>query len=157
MPATRKARTSTPNGPAAKGSQKTLAFSNSKISKPSQPSSDKKAFTPPPTSILEKAVDALPPPTKVVVAQKPAQKPQQSEDEVRALKVSDAQIKKYWKAREAERMAARVHQEGLSVEEKVLRLFDMSSQFGVCLPFRFYFGLWVLISVMWVALHRQIP
>lgn len=132
MPAARKARTSTPSGPVAKGSQKTLAFSNSKISKPSHPSSDKKAFTPPPTSILSKAVEALPPPAKVSLV---AHTPQPTEDELRALKVSDAQIKKYWKAREAERISPRVHQEGLTVEEKVLRLFDMSSQFGVCLPF----------------------
>merc|ERR1712093_455147 len=43
-----------------------------------------------------------------------------SEDVIRAEKVSDAQIKKYWREREGER----------GVEEKILRLFDMSSQFG---------------------------
>jgi len=51
--------------------------------------------------------------------------------------VTDAQIRKYWRERENERTAARVHQEELSVEEKVLRLFDMSSQFGVC-PMSFF-------------------
>lgn len=45
--------------------------------------------------------------------------------------MTDAQVKKYWKERERERRAPRVHQEGVSMEEKILRLFDMSSQFGV--------------------------
>ena len=54
-------------------------------------------------------------------------------DEKKAERVTDAQIRKYWRERENERTAKRVHQEDLSVEEKVLRLFDMSSQFGVCL------------------------
>lgn len=46
------------------------------------------------------------------------------------MKVTDAQIRRYWRDREAERRAPRVHQEELSVEEKVLRLWDMSSQYG---------------------------
>ncbi|MDI1486479.1 MAG: hypothetical protein OHK93_005708 [Ramalina farinacea] len=50
--------------------------------------------------------------------------------EVEASKISDAQIKKYWKRKEDDRIAARVHQRGLSVHEKVLREFDLSSQFG---------------------------
>lgn len=54
-----------------------------------------------------------------------------SPEEERAGRVSEQQIRKYWKEREAERRAPRVHQEDLSVEEKVLRLFDMSSQYGV--------------------------
>ena len=51
--------------------------------------------------------------------------------EVEATKVSEAQIKKYWKGKEDDRIASRVHQRGLSVHEKVLREFDLSSQFGV--------------------------
>ena len=57
-----------------------------------------------------------------------------SDDEERASKVTDAQIKKYWREREAERKAPRVHMEGVSMEEKVLRFFDMSSQYGVRIP-----------------------
>jgi len=55
----------------------------------------------------------------------------QSPEEERASKVTDAQIKRYWRDREAERSAPRVHQGGLTVEEKVLRYWDMSSQYGV--------------------------
>ncbi len=57
--------------------------------------------------------------------------PEKTEAEVKADKMSDAQIGKYWKSIEAERLAPRVHQEGLSLNEKVLRYFDVSSQYGV--------------------------
>lgn len=67
---------------------------------------------------------------------------ERSEEEVRASKVSDAQIKRYWKEKEGERIARRVHQEELSIEEKVLRLFDMSSQFGVSLSSSHSFSLY---------------
>jgi DNA polymerase delta subunit 4 len=51
--------------------------------------------------------------------------------EKRAIKVSNAQIKKYWQAKESERKCPRVHQQGLDVSEKILREFDMSGQYGV--------------------------
>lgn len=57
--------------------------------------------------------------------------PEKTESELKAEKTSEAQIGKYWKAIEAERIAPRVHQEGLSLHEKVLRYFDVSSQYGV--------------------------
>ncbi|KAI4823219.1 hypothetical protein E4T44_10105, partial [Aureobasidium sp. EXF-8845] len=64
-------------------------------------------------------------------------KPRPSNDsdefESRALKVSNAQIKKYWQAKEAERKSPRVHQQGLDVTEKILREFDMSGQYGPCI------------------------
>lgn len=50
----------------------------------------------------------------------------------RARKVTDTQIKKYWRGKEQERLAPRVHQEDLTVYEKVLREWDMSGQYGVC-------------------------
>jgi DNA polymerase delta subunit 4 len=53
------------------------------------------------------------------------------DEEQRARKISDAQIKKYWRAKEAQRLAPRVHQEDLGVREKVLREWDMSGEFGV--------------------------
>lgn len=51
--------------------------------------------------------------------------------EERALKISETQIRKYWKSKEEERIAPRVHQAGLSINEKILRHFDLSSQYGV--------------------------
>ncbi|KAI0484381.1 DNA polymerase delta, subunit 4-domain-containing protein [Xylariaceae sp. FL0804] len=55
-----------------------------------------------------------------------------SEAERRAEQVTDAQIAAYWRATERERSARRVHQEGLSLAEKVLRHWDVSSQYGPC-------------------------
>ncbi|GAB7356654.1 hypothetical protein MBLNU459_g7371t1 [Dothideomycetes sp. NU459] len=57
----------------------------------------------------------------------------QSDEEVRARKTSEAQIKTYWRKKEQERKAPRVHQQGLSVHEKVLREWDMSGQYGPCI------------------------
>ncbi|KAI9809770.1 MAG: UV-damage endonuclease [Sarcosagium campestre] len=50
-----------------------------------------------------------------------------------AKKISDAQLKRYWKRMEDERKAPRVHQQDLNVNEKILRLFDLSSQYGPCI------------------------
>jgi len=54
-----------------------------------------------------------------------------ADEETRARKISDTQIKKYWRDKELERKAPRVHQEDLTVYEKVLREWDMSGQYGV--------------------------
>ncbi|OAA63058.1 DNA polymerase delta subunit [Cordyceps fumosorosea ARSEF 2679] len=59
--------------------------------------------------------------------------PEKTDAEIKAEKMSDAQIGKYWRSIEAERKAPRVHQEGLSLNEKVLRYFDVSSQYGPCI------------------------
>jgi len=61
--------------------------------------------------------------------------PEKSAAEIKAEKMSDAQIAKYWRGLEAESTAKRVHQEDLSVGEKVLRYFDVSSQYGVSYGF----------------------
>lgn len=60
--------------------------------------------------------------------------------EVRAERITDAQIRKYWKGVEEARIAKRVHQEDLGMAEKVLRYFDISSQYGVSLCIRFQTG-----------------
>ena len=57
-----------------------------------------------------------------------------ADEEEQARKITDTQIKKYWRDKEQERLAPRVHQEDLGVYEKVLREWDMSGQYGV----RFY-------------------
>ena len=60
------------------------------------------------------------------------------EAEERAGRVSETQVKRYWKGKEDERIAPRVHQRGLSVDEKILRHFDLSSQYGVSVLVRFH-------------------
>lgn len=57
---------------------------------------------------------------------------QKSEAELRARELGDRHIDRYWRALERERTTRRVHQEGLDVGEKVLRYWDVSSQYGVC-------------------------
>ncbi|KAM3531675.1 hypothetical protein MY4038_004358 [Beauveria bassiana] len=59
--------------------------------------------------------------------------PSKTEAELKAERTSDAQIGKYWRSIEAQRIAPRVHQEDLSLHEKVLRYFDVSSQYGPCI------------------------
>lgn len=59
---------------------------------------------------------------------------QGSEIEQKAARVPETQTRKYWRGKEDERIAPRVHQQGLSVNEKILRHFDLSSQYGVSLP-----------------------
>ncbi|KAH0490488.1 hypothetical protein TgHK011_001955 [Trichoderma gracile] len=61
------------------------------------------------------------------------QVPEKSEAELKAEKITDAQIKSYWRTIEKQRKAPRVHQEGLDLAEKVLRYFDVSSQYGPCI------------------------
>lgn len=140
MPPTRPARKS--SGPAAKGSQKTLSFSNSKITKSTAPLGKSPLSSKPSISIkpeeLEKEIGHV---TSEVAVKEQAQieltKKEKSAEELKAEKVTDAQIRKYWKEKESERRTQRVHQEDLSVEEKILRLFDISSQYGVSIPFSF--------------------
>ncbi|KAI1858910.1 uncharacterized protein JN550_012369 [Neoarthrinium moseri] len=55
-----------------------------------------------------------------------------SEAELRARDITDRQISAYWNRLERERTAKRVHQQDLSLAEKVLRYFDVSSQYGPC-------------------------
>ena len=64
----------------------------------------------------------------------PSAKPESAWDSPegsKARKITDTQIKKYWLAKEQERKAPRVHQEGLTIREKLLREWDMSGQYGV--------------------------
>lgn len=66
--------------------------------------------------------------------QKQHQKPPPSDpQEAKALAIPSSQITRYWKAKEAARIAPRVHQQDLTLHEKILREFDLSSQFGPCI------------------------
>lgn len=74
--------------------------------------------------------------------------PEKSEVEANAARTSDRAIEKYWEGIESSREARAVHRkhtEGLETGEKVLRYFDVSSQYGVsCLlffcPYRWFAG-----------------
>lgn len=92
---------------------------------------------------------------ELVVRQQAAKEhdePRSAEDE-RALKLSTQDLQTYWNKEEWSRKTPRgeyrlraicdwtpadftltVHQKDLSLEEKILRHFDLSSQYGVCIP-----------------------
>lgn len=132
------ANTVTKPSPAA---QSTLSF-GSRITKPSA-RADAKAKS---AEAAKKAAASLPEETKPApavadihiedVAQqvKPPEETaeEESAEDAAARAVTTTQIGRYWAAKERARKAPRVHQEGLSVGEKVLREFDMESRFGVC-------------------------
>lgn len=56
---------------------------------------------------------------------------EKTEAELRAEQLSARDIARYWAGVEGERIAPRAHQEGLTLSEKILRYFDVSSQYGV--------------------------
>jgi len=63
-----------------------------------------------------------------------AQQVSTSPEDVEARGLSNAQIQNYWQAKEKERKVPRVHQQDLSLHERILREFDISSQYGVRMP-----------------------
>lgn len=56
---------------------------------------------------------------------------EKSESHRKAAKITDKAIEMYWRRLESERTAKRVHQEDVLTGEKILRFFDVSSQYGV--------------------------
>jgi len=54
-------------------------------------------------------------------------------EEEAAKKIPESQIKRYWRAKESARKAPRVHQEDLTLGEKVCREFDTDGRFGPCM------------------------
>ncbi|OJD36514.1 dna polymerase delta subunit 4 [Diplodia corticola] len=66
-------------------------------------------------------------------SQKEAAKAEVPSEEKEASRITEAQIKKYWKEKERVRKAPRVHQQDVSLHEKVLREFDTSGRYGPCI------------------------
>ncbi|KAL2849556.1 DNA polymerase delta, subunit 4-domain-containing protein [Aspergillus pseudoustus] len=56
-----------------------------------------------------------------------------TEDDKKATKISKKQLLEYWKREESKSRGPRVHHDDLSLEEKILRHFDLSSQYGPCI------------------------
>ncbi|KAJ8610936.1 hypothetical protein MRB53_038240 [Persea americana] len=130
MAPARKARSSTG------AAQPTLNFRNTKpvssTSRVTKSTSDKPSKTSPAkVKEITSAAEIEAPVSAVlnVPEPKPAE-PEADELTIAARKVSKTQVNKYWAEKESERKAPRVHQQGLTVHEKVLREFDMNSRFG---------------------------
>ncbi|KAL5347300.1 hypothetical protein ACLOAV_007611 [Pseudogymnoascus australis] len=147
-PTTRRTR----GAPPAKGAQSTLSFNGAttRITKHTGPAGKdlkkaepaKLAAVAPKTDVIDldrpaavveaeaREADAAPAQVQIPAA---ASVSALTPEEEEADRVPHSQVLRYWKAREADRLAPRVHQEGQSTEEKILRYFDMSSQYGVTL------------------------
>ncbi|KPM44290.1 hypothetical protein AK830_g2251 [Neonectria ditissima] len=159
MPTTRRS-TGGARGAPAKGQSTLLSFSN-KVTK-SVPKDTKKAIVAPSVAKVEvsepskedelativigepetKEPETKEPEAKEIEAEEEEEEeavpeveavPDKSEVELRAEQITEAQIKKYWKTIEGQWSSPRLHQQGLSLQEKVLRYFDVSSQYGPCI------------------------
>ncbi|CAH0041308.1 unnamed protein product [Clonostachys solani] len=124
--------------------QSTISFAN-RITK-NVVNDTKKAIISPPvakiespgkSNVTEKPIEdvlAVEPELEAEVEEEPEiEVPEKSEVELKAEKITKKQIEAYWKGIEAKRIAPRVHQKDLSTDEKVLRYFDVSSQYGPCI------------------------
>ncbi|KAI0193541.1 DNA polymerase delta, subunit 4-domain-containing protein [Xylaria flabelliformis] len=137
-------RRSSGGGARSSGKQSTLSF-NHRVTKPTAKSA-KNLFSEPAKSPLAKhVINAEPDVKDVDVEEKkvqveveapkqvePEPELEKTEAELRADKITDRQISQYWRNIESERRTKRLHQEDLSLAEKILRYWDVSSQYGPC-------------------------
>ncbi|KAL4863974.1 hypothetical protein BDV12DRAFT_176804 [Aspergillus spectabilis] len=56
-----------------------------------------------------------------------------SEEDEKATKITKKQLQEYWNKEELKSRGPRVHHENLTLDEKILRHFDLSSQYGPCI------------------------
>ncbi|KAF1817532.1 hypothetical protein P152DRAFT_427452 [Eremomyces bilateralis CBS 781.70] len=120
--------------------QSTLTFNgrSSKVSKPGKSVPGKDAIVKPKsieTPIRIEPVNEEPTTREnALIEQVVAEaKKELTPEEEEANKISEAQIKKYWREKEQARKTPRVHQQELSLNEKILREFDTTSHFGPCI------------------------
>ncbi|KAI1126860.1 DNA polymerase delta, subunit 4-domain-containing protein [Nemania abortiva] len=140
MPTTRR---STGGGRSSSGRQATLSF-NHRVTK-SVPKSAKDLTSTTAKSPLAKHVIHAEPDVKdevdseieekIKVEEEP--KPvvperEKTEAELRADKITERRISQYWRNIENDRRTKRLHQNELSLAEKILRYWDVSSQYGPC-------------------------
>lgn len=129
-------------GGAAKSSQSTLAFhgASNKVTKPgaSLRTSKKDLLSSTPSKLIQSdpTEDGSPTTAEAAIIEQAqqevaAQEVTSAPEDERARTLTEAKIKQYWQKKEKERKAPRVHQQGLSLHEKVLREWDTSGQYGV--------------------------
>ncbi|EKV15806.1 DNA polymerase delta subunit 4, putative [Penicillium digitatum PHI26] len=139
-----------PRHVANKTGQSTLSFGG-RVTKPvTTPSHKAKALDLTPV-LPDKSVSVPPEPQQLSVTPNEPSKPHvaelavrrqasiehqapRSEEDKRALKVNKQDIWRYWQVQEQIRKAPRAHQQGMDIEEKILRHFDLSSQYGLNPP-----------------------
>ncbi|KAH7398400.1 DNA polymerase delta, subunit 4-domain-containing protein [Pyrenochaeta sp. MPI-SDFR-AT-0127] len=131
-------------GPATKSQQSTLAFhgASNKVTKAGTRAQGAKSLLSEtkPKDVKPEVVDieeTEPSTTEAAIIDQAeqeveAQQVESTPEEDQARQTTDAAIKKYWAAKEKQRTAPRVHQQDLSLHEKILREFDMSAHYGPC-------------------------
>ncbi|KAI1328562.1 hypothetical protein F5Y16DRAFT_368731 [Xylariaceae sp. FL0255] len=140
MPATRR---SSGGGAAARGKQATLSFNHRVTKSAAKKSAKDLSTTPTKQSPLAKQVvqddvdSAAEDEASKIKAELEAEpelkpEPEKTDAELRAEKISSRQVSAYWRKLESERMTKRMHQQDLSLSEKILRYWDVSSQYGPC-------------------------
>ncbi|KAK5083602.1 hypothetical protein LTR05_006105 [Lithohypha guttulata] len=86
---------------------------------------------------VESPVRILPPPSRKKKVRRSAGEQNEAAAyeaaEKQANDLSDARITKFWKAEENKRLAPQIHQQGVHMHEKILRHFDLSSEYGPCI------------------------
>ncbi|KAI1427969.1 DNA polymerase delta, subunit 4-domain-containing protein [Xylaria sp. FL1777] len=138
MPVTRRSS----RGSRPSGKQATLSF-NHRVTKSVPKSAKSLTSTPAKSPLAKHVINAEPdikdePHTdieeKVHVEEPKQAEPERKKTEVelRADKITDRQISQFWRNIESERRTKRLHQEDLSRAEKILRYWDVSSQYGPC-------------------------
>ncbi|KAF2032641.1 hypothetical protein EK21DRAFT_98763 [Setomelanomma holmii] len=133
------------SGPATKSQQSTLAFhgASNKVTKAgTRAQAGKKNIVPDVTTKQDVKPDVVnieeePTTAEAAIIDQTKDEVEEAEIEIapqdiEARRVTDAAIKMYWAAKEKQRMAPRVHQQDLSLHEKILREFDMSGHYGPC-------------------------
>lgn len=145
MPTAKRRKTSSGPTASAKSQQSTLSFRATKAGARKADKDVKAAKSEVTDDVDDSVVDiptSVPEPKPVEVeVEEPTEgvvdEPSLDEEEEARLELEksaralpETKIKSYWAAKERERKAPRVHQEGLSVREKILREFDLSSRYG---------------------------
>ncbi|PWY68440.1 hypothetical protein BO70DRAFT_366110 [Aspergillus heteromorphus CBS 117.55] len=144
------------NPAATRANQSTLSFgSQSRVTKPSATPSTRSqkakdlesidAFPPEKLSIQDVSEPEQAPATpiepsqphvaEIAVREQARTETQQpfSEEDEKAKSTTQRQLQQYWNKEETKRLAPRVHQGDLTLHEKILRHFDLSSQYGPCI------------------------
>ncbi|OGM50979.1 DNA polymerase delta subunit 4 [Aspergillus bombycis] len=65
-------------------------------------------------------------------AQEEVEQPLSKEDK-KAINITEKDLQQYWRKEEEKIRGPRFHQQDLALHEKILRHFDLSSQFGPCI------------------------
>ncbi|KAK0741818.1 DNA polymerase delta, subunit 4-domain-containing protein [Apiosordaria backusii] len=137
MPVTRRSTRATSSSKAGGEAKQAKLNFNNKITKPLPSRAHPKDKVAKVEEALVRTATPSPAPEPVSVKVEKEEKAEVklSPAEVKASKISQAAINRYWKSIEESRLAKEVHKKhtaGLTTGEKVLRYWDVSSQYGPC-------------------------